>query len=242
MTEISAQGLPETEKRSAAGLHSALADAFAARGRWNQALPEAFKAVEYDPTDHMHCVSLLVLLAATGQFEEYRLYRSQFLDRFEKSQIPVGTGERIAKASLLLPGSEAELLAAERFANAALMTTEDNPFHCYKEFAEGLAQYRLGHFADAIGWMRKSIDDPFYGAGQMRYVQSYMVLAMAQHRLDQREEARSALAEGLAIKEARLPKLESGYLGPDWYWRDWIIAEILAREARAVIEGQAKAP
>ena len=78
----------------------------------------------------------------------------------------------------------------------------------------------------------------FYGAGQMRYVQSCMVLAMAQHRLDQRGEARHALAEGLAIKEARLPKLESGYLGPDWYWRDWIIAEILSRETKEVIEGQ----
>ena len=86
--------------------------------------------------------------------------------------------------------------------------------------------------------MRESIDDPFYGAGHMRYVSSYMVLAMAQHQLKQHDEARAAFAKGIEIKEAKLPKLDSGDLGTEWYWRDWIVAHALMNEATALIEGQ----
>ena len=86
--------------------------------------------------------------------------------------------------------------------------------------------------------MRKSIDDPFYGDGHMRYVQSYVVLAMAQQQLKQPEEATKAFAKRLEIEEAKLPKLDSGDLGPGWYWRDWIIAHALMNEAKALIQGQ----
>ena len=86
--------------------------------------------------------------------------------------------------------------------------------------------------------MRKSINDPFYGAGHMRYVASYMVLAMAQHQLKQHDEAHAAFAKGIEIKEAKLPKLDSGDLGTEWYWRDWIVAHALMNEAKALIEGQ----
>lgn len=237
ISEISAVGLLPADKPDAASLHSALADGFARSGRWKKALAEVFKAVEHDPSEHMHWVSLLVLLAGTGQFDEYHLYRRQVLERFENLK-EVSLGERIAKAALLLPGPATELLRAERLANAALIAPTNDSFAPYKEFAQGLADYRLGHFVEAIRWMQKSIDDPFYGAGQMRYVQSYMVLAMAQHRLNQHEAARSSLGKGLAFKDAILPKLESEYLGPDWYWRDWIIAEILTREAAALIKGE----
>jgi len=86
--------------------------------------------------------------------------------------------------------------------------------------------------------MRKSIDDPFYGDGHMRYVQSYVVLAMAQQQLKQPEEATKAFAKRLEIEEAKLPKLDSGDLGTGWYWRDWIIAHALMNEAKALIQGQ----
>jgi len=61
---------------------------------------------------------------------------------------------------------------------------------------------------------------------------------MAQQQLKQPEEARKAFAKGLEIEEAKLPKLDSGYLGTEWYWRDWIVAHALMTEARALIEGQ----
>src|SRR5678815_5459159 len=140
----------------------------------------------------------------------------------------------------MLPSSGADLAIVERLADGALTSAaaENNLYISYHQFTKGLVEYRQGRFVSASGWMRKSIDDPFYGSGHMRYVSSYMVLAMAQLQLKQHDEARAAFSKGIEIEEAKLPKLDSGYLGTEWYWRDWIIAHALMNEARALIEGQ----
>jgi hypothetical protein len=49
------------------------------------------------------------------------------------------------------------------------------------------------------------------------------------------EKAQAAFANGIQI-EAQLPKLDGGNLGPGWYWRDWIVAHELMREAKSMIE------
>jgi serine/threonine protein kinase len=240
MSRIPAPAI-QTERRDAAIVFSALVDAFARRGRWKEALPDATKAVECEPTRVMNYVSLLTLLAADGDLQNYRLYCREFLDRFSGPK-NAADGEMITKACLFVPASGADLAIVERLAEAALRAAlraeEKDPFLSYRQFTKGLVAYRQGRFGSVSNWMRKSIDDPFYGDGQMRYVQSYMVLAMAQHQLKQPDEARAAFAKGIEIKEAKMPRLESGDLGPGWYWRDWIIAHALMNEAKALIEGQ----
>ena len=185
----------------------------------------------------MNYISLLALLAADGDLEKYRLYCRELLDRFSQPEDTLH-GEIIAKACLMLPSSGVDLAIMDKLVEGALTEVRDPRWISYRPFAKGLAEYRQGRFGSVSNWMRKSIDDPFYGAGQMRYVQYYMVLAMAQHQLQQHDEARKAFAKGLEIEEAKLPKLDSGDLGTGWYWRDWIIAHALMNEAKALIEGQ----
>ena len=67
-----------------------------------------------------------------------------------------------------------------------------------------------------------------------------MVLAMAQNRLKQTDEARDTLAKAVEIIDTKLAKLESGDLGVGW--TDWIIAHALMTEAKALIEGTAATP
>ncbi|HUS36339.1 MAG TPA: tetratricopeptide repeat protein, partial [Verrucomicrobiae bacterium] len=131
----------------------------------------------------------------------------------------------------------ADLATLETLADGALTAgiAGNDLYVSYHQFTKGLVEYRQGRFASASDWMHKSIDDPFYGAGHMRYVQSYMVLAMAQHHLKQYEEARAAFATGIKIKETKLAKLDSGDLGTEWYWRDWIVAQALVAEAKVLI-------
>ena len=66
-----------------------------------------------------------------------------------------------------------------------------------------------------------------------------MLLAMADYQLHRPDQARASLASGLEIVDKKLPKLEDGSLGE--YWADWIFAHVLMREAKALIEGDAKA-
>ena len=63
-----------------------------------------------------------------------------------------------------------------------------------------------------------------------------MTLAMAQYQLKQTEAARVTLAKGLEIAETRFPA--SGKASLDEQWHDWIVAHVLMREAKALIEGQ----
>ena len=239
MNRIPAPDL-QTERRDAAIVFSALTDSFASRGQWKKALPHATRAVECEPTRALNYVSLLTLLAADEDFENHRLYCREVLDRFSQPKDP-HHGEMIAKACLMLPSSGADLATLERLADAALRTVaaeNTNPYLSYNQFSKGLVEYRQSRFASASDWMHKSIDDPFYGAGHMRYVSSYMVLAMAQHQLKQHDDARAAFAKGIEIATARLPKLDSGDLGTEWYWRDWIVAHALMTEARTLIYEQ----
>ena len=76
----------------------------------------------------------------------------------------------------------------------------------------------------------------FFGAGQSRYVQAYMVRAMSLVHLHRPEEARAAMAKGIQIEQAQLPKLDGRDLGAGWFWRDWIVAHELMSEAKAMIE------
>ncbi|MEX2141787.1 MAG: protein kinase [Pirellulales bacterium] len=228
-----------TERRDAVIVFNALTDFHARHVRWKEALPHATKAVECDPTDDLNYVSLLALLAAHGDVENYRLFCREFLHRFGEPK-DILIGERIAKVCLMLPSSGVDLAIADKLAENAV-TAGNNAYQPYYQFAKGLAEYRQGRFASAAEWTRKSIDDPFYGHGHSRYVQSYMVLAMAQHQLNEHEEARAAFAKGKEIEQTKLPKIDSGDLGSGWYWRDWIIAHALMNEAKALIEGQPSA-
>jgi len=116
-------------------------------------------------------------------------------------------------------------------------TLGQNSFWVYDlQFIKGLAQYRAGHFANAVDWVGKSIGQPTMVGGPRLDAAAYSVLAMAQHQLERSEEARAALTKGAEIVNRKLLKLESAAL--DENWNGWLIAHILLREAQALIERQ----
>jgi predicted negative regulator of RcsB-dependent stress response len=100
------------------------------------------------------------------------------------------------------------------------------------QFAKGLVEYRQGHFASAVRWMQKVLAHA--GDDFSRDVQACMVLAMAQYQSKQMDQAYATLGKGVKIVETNLPKIESGDLGDDW--KDWIVAQALLKEAKALIK------
>jgi hypothetical protein len=99
------------------------------------------------------------------------------------------------------------------------------------QLTKGLAEYRLGHFSNAVEWTQKV---PIGGIPE-RDVEAYSVLAMAHYHLHQLDESHAVLAKGVEIADTKLPKLENG--GLDDAWVDWIIAHALMDEAKALIDG-----
>ena len=111
---------------------------------------------------------------------------------------------------------------------------------------KALAEYRQGQFASAAEWALKAFSEPDYcldrelrKRAHCRRVDASMLLAMSNYQLHQLDEARVALRQGLDIAENKLPKLESGDLGE--FWDEWVFAQVLMREAKALIEGGSKA-
>ena len=64
-----------------------------------------------------------------------------------------------------------------------------------------------------------------------------MVLALAQHQLQQFEAARATLSRGLQLAADKLGDADRTDL--DDTWNDWLIARCLLREARAAVSGTA---
>jgi tetratricopeptide (TPR) repeat protein len=141
---------------------------------------------------------------------------------------------RVAKDCLIMPSPGVDIEAAGRLAEMALSgATNSSAPVAYFQFTKGLAEYRLGRFDSAAEWQQKTLNatrNPSWLEAQ-----AFLALAMAQHQLKHPAEAGAALAKGVEVIDTKLPKLESGDLGYDW--GDWIIAHVLMREAKALIEG-----
>ena len=203
--------------------------------QWTLAASDLTKAIALNPDEDWNWFQLAPLLLETGDTGGYRKHCHAMLARFGTTNDPP-IAERTAKVCLLLPLDGADLAAAAKLAETAVTLGKDDAWVAYYQFAKGLAEYRQANFAQAVEWTRKALGQP--GTDYSRDIQAYSVLAMALHRLNQAGEAREALSKATELAGAKLPRLDSGDLGPDWH--DWIIAQTLLREAKALIEGAAK--
>ncbi len=166
------------------------------------------KVLEADPAEHDAWFGYAELCLFLGDEAEYRRARQDLLRRFAASSDP-GIAERTARAILLSPAAEDELQAAVALAERAVAakTTTAQWIYPYFLFAQGLAEYRQGRFDSAIAAPR-------------------LVIAMAQYRKGQEEEARAMLAGAIAGFDWRMAQVIS---------RDHWIWHVLRREAESMI-------
>jgi tetratricopeptide (TPR) repeat protein len=205
-------------------------------GHWKAAAADFSRLVDFEPENHLAYHELAPLLVQSGDLQGYRLHCARELARFAGTSDP-NAAERMAKDCLILADSGVDLSAVSALADTAVTAGKDSNDLPWFQFCKGLAEYRQGHFTSAVGWVQKALAHA--GVESNRDLAAYLVLALAQFRSEQVQEARLTLAEGIEIAERKLPKLGSGDLGDGWL--DWIIAEVLMREAKALIEGPSAA-
>jgi len=214
-----------------------LAEVLGRQGKWKEAADGFASLIQSDPTDHYYYHSLAPLLVARGDLEDYRRCCKELVARFSDTTKQL-VGYLAAKNCSILPSSGADPETVGKLADVAAAAGTTNDFFAWFQCTKGLAEYRQGHFADALTFADKTIairEDPGdYSWHDTLYLEAYAVSAMAHFRLKQTDAARAALAEANTIA-ARLPKSGSEDLGPEW--RDWIIAHKLLDEATALIEG-----
>jgi serine/threonine-protein kinase len=189
-------------------------------GRGQEAQASWRKILDANPPEHRVWSGYAELCLFLGMKEEYCRARRDLLDRFG-AKTEASIAEPVSRACLLLRAPEDELRRAAALADSAVSAKGSVPLWVYRYylFAQGLAEYRQGHLDSAITLMEGEASVAMGPA-------PHLVLAMAQHRLGQEEQARKTLAAAIFAFDWNAAQADS---------RDVWIVHILRREAEAMI-------
>jgi tetratricopeptide (TPR) repeat protein len=204
----------------------------AGHGHWLDALASGSKYLELQADDHEGYHLVAPLLVQTGDRQAYEKLCQTITHKFAGATDPY-TADRMAKDCLILPRPDAVLTVPAELANTAVTRGRGDAgalpfFQCCK----ALAEFRVGHYEEAVKWADLAAKGPLPHS----QAEAAAIMAMAQFKLNQSENARTALARCNGIIEEKLPKPDKEELGTDW--RDWIIAHALQSEAKQVIESE----
>jgi tetratricopeptide (TPR) repeat protein len=222
-----------------AELYAGRSSLLARQGRWAEAEADVAKATELNASEINNWYSSAPLLLQTGDFSGYDLLRSAALKRFAKPNEPIDAA-KVAILALLRPAQGDDLPRAGELARLGASAYADGTLP-WRQFAEGLAEYRQGQYAEAIKLM-----ETVQGTGAQQNLPGWnherqrnlgasalLVKAMACSQSRQPEAARAALDQGASLVQEHLPASDSGDVGRDW--PNWLMAHIFLREAKALI-------
>jgi tetratricopeptide (TPR) repeat protein len=214
-------------------------DWHAQRGRWQEAVADYQVALEGDPADAGWWLHAAPALVAAGDRDGYRRLCRGVLQRFGETQDPP-TADGTAKACLLLPDTDQETERACRLADRAATLGKDHAWAAYFIFCKGLADYRRGDSRAAVAGLDPLV--PRTASIPPLAAECHLVLEMALHRQGETEAAREHLARGAKLLQERLGDPARFSMSQSEYHHDWLIAWLLGREARALIEGEEAGP
>jgi len=204
-------------------------DTYARCSRWREAVDDAKVMLGQSPDNHDNYHTLAPLLVQFGDLAEYQTLCQTMIAKFGRTT-DMFIADRMAKDCLIIPASGVDLTPIAAMADVAVSRGSNAPAAPYFLFCKSLAEFRLGHYEEAVKWAQRATASPFAHpkAG------GYSVIAMSQFKLNQLNEARAALSESQKIIDQQMPRPEQE-LGRDW--RDWIIVHALHSEAKRMIEG-----
>ena len=210
---------------------------FGSLGQWEKAANCLRQSIELNPDSDEGWHSLAPTLIQSGQIDLYRTYCRKSLEQF-KTTTNLLTAERIAKDCLLLPSSEVDLDIVSRLADKAAAAT-GHPSYPWFALVKALSDYRRGNFKTSAEWAQKALTSSSrQGSVAYQVVEAYAVLAMACRGMNQPDQARAALEQAASLTQQTEAKPDKGSFGE--HWRDWIMMDVLLREARAVVNGDPK--
>ncbi|HEY2892563.1 MAG TPA: hypothetical protein VGJ16_00060, partial [Pirellulales bacterium] len=217
----------------------ARANAAAADGDWKSAARDYVRLCRSGGTDsnQWQKAAAALLLAEDGQGYE-RLCR-EMVERFAGSH-SLYDDERVIKTCLLRPSAvEVSKLPLAGVIRTLIDKTIPAPLAPWAMLACSLAKYRDGHWESAGELAEQANRDS--GLHTRQRAMGLLIMAMAAHRQGQAQAATAHLAEANKIMDAAVPRLSDGtivfhrLLEEQPAWLDWLNAEILRREAAALL-------
>jgi hypothetical protein len=229
-----------------------LANWYPRHGQWDKGREVLEDLLAKHPDDHWVHFQLAVLQLYLGDDDAYRRTAESMLARFEQgTQAPIDVGvewrspaairDRTAKVSLLLPPSESDQVERLRALTLEVVGNEkaDEPANSWFAIARGLAEYRSGHFDGAKRQLQVVAADD--GDTAQRGIAAQLILAMVDQRAGRLDLAKNRLREmrqRLQMHERQFVQESDRGTG----WADWLICEILRREAESLLDGSGRKP
>ena len=183
---------------------------------------------------------------AAGDIPGYHEFVDNSIARFSNISNTIAS-EQVMKVCLICPAAGVNLpQLASLSAVLSRSITETKPGQdqimvAWREFSLSLYDYRCGHLTDSVMLLQKCLASPSYLPE--RTAMAHFVLAMAFYKAKQIAAAYSELSQGQELIRKNCPKaaekISTSGMTPDStvYWYDWVIAQILQREAVSVIQG-----
>jgi len=192
---------------------------------WKEAAADYAKLVELQPDDHWNYFRLAVLDAECGDAAAYQSFCAKMLARYGNTS-DATIAERTGKSCLLLANPGANLAVAAKLTAFAISKEKDNRWY---QFADCLAEYRQGHLDAA----KEHAELALGGDNSYVNIGANLVLGMAEYQLKQPDQALAAVDKAAGLITTQTPKNDKGEIGG--WWNDWIVDDVLLREARALI-------
>jgi hypothetical protein len=243
-----------TETRSLAVISSPIAQAavgaydrgneLARRGQWAQAAKEALAEVTANPDDRRCWADAAPRLILAGDLAGYRRLCRRMVEQFRETS-SVEEADSTCKVCLLLPGSvDRSVLPSRVLIDGVEQGTARADYSGWFYACMALFAYRDGTFELAAGYSAKSRE--INRRRNQDSTLALLVLAMAQQQLQKTDEARKALAEATALIAPELATLGTAEfqgtlpVSLDIVAANWLMAEIIRREASSLILGKAE--
>ena len=218
------------KKLDAAQLQSAF-DESIKRQSWNKAAEFALQLIQRNPKDTFKWLKAAPVLALADDPAIYSDFCERMVAQFADSN-DVHVVERTIKAGLLRVNSiDLSKLPAEKLARMMDEGTVPDEFKPWGWGARAFWAYRSGDAESAVNYVEKSEE---HKPADTLHATNLAVLAMARHQQKLPEEARQALDEASQVIN-RLKAYENNKAD-----HDLLIAQILFREADALINGKPK--
>jgi serine/threonine protein kinase/predicted Zn-dependent protease len=212
--------------------HHLLGQVYGRSGQRDKAVAALERALELGLDNCNAACDLAALRLDAGDVAAYRRGCRRVLERFGTTDDP-GDAAFIARTCALLPFPDGDAERVLKLADRAVTGTEKHPLHTYFQLTKALAEYRAGEFTASVTRLQALAPK---ADGGREDATAFTVLALAQHRLGQTEEARAALANARAVAAARMADPREGRpFGQDW--SDWVHFRILYREAEGLLTG-----
>jgi len=207
-------------------------------GQWKLAAEDYVKGLEVgtpEDLDWLRAAPLLVLAEDSMGYREHctrMLASAKDLDNLPAT-------EQAIKACLLIPDQvpigDLPLASLEQALDNG---SAPNWFLAWGYTTRALAAYRKSEPEAALRWIAKAETTVAHAENPNLRALALTIKALAQHRLDQGGEARQSLDEAARMIDEELPKLATGSFTGGWH--DWLIAEVIRREADKLIKPPAE--